>query len=86
MRLLSQELVTEAIRPQLVAPDLVLGRTAAWCLGVQADLEDGGFGMGGLGGNLGWWAEEGYGIGYVTRRLGDHERVDVVETVFRELL
>jgi hypothetical protein len=42
--------------------------------------------MGGLGGNLGWWAEEGYAIGYVTRRLGDHERVDVVETVFRELL
>jgi CubicO group peptidase (beta-lactamase class C family) len=86
VRLLSQDLVTEAIRPQLVAPDRVLGRTAAWCLGVQADLEEGGFGMGGLGGNLGWWAGEGYAIGYVTRRLGDHDRVDAVETVFRELL
>ena len=86
VRLLSPELVTEAIRPQLVALDRVLGRIAAWCLGVQADLEEGGFGMGGLGGNLGWWAGEGYAIGYVTRRLGDHDRVDAVETVFRELL
>ena len=85
-RLLSAELVAEAVRPQLVARDRVLDREAAWGLGFQADLEEGGFGMGGMGGNLGWWGEEGYAIGYVTRRLGDHERVDAIDTAVRDVL
>lgn len=86
VRLFSRELVAEATRPQLVARDRVLDRTVAWCLGVQADTEDGGFGMGGLGGNLGWWDGRRYAIGYVTRRLGDHARIDAVEDVLREVL
>ena len=85
-RLLSAELVAEAVRPQLVALDRVLDRTVAWGLGLQVDLEEGGFGMGGMGGNLGWWGEEGYAIGYVTRRLGGHERVDAIDTAVREVL
>lgn len=85
-RLLSADLVAEATRPQLVADDRVLGREVAWGLGVQIDLDEGGFGMGGLGGNLGWWGEEGYAIGYVTRRLGDHERVAAIDAVVREVV
>ncbi len=85
-RLLSDALVAEIVRPQLVARDRVLGRDVAWGLGVQIDLEEGGFGMGGLGGNLGWWGEEGYGIGYVTRRLGGHDRAEAVDTAVREIL
>ena len=85
-RLLSAELVAEAISPQLVALDHVLDRTVAWGLGFQVDVEEGGFGMGGMGGNLGWWGEEGYAIGYVTRRLGDHERVDAIDTAVRGVL
>jgi CubicO group peptidase (beta-lactamase class C family) len=86
VRLLSAGLVAELTRPQLVAPDRVLEREVAWGLGVQIDLEDGGFGMGGLGGNLGKWGEEGYAIGYVTRRLGGHERAEAVDTAVREVL
>ena len=85
-RLLSRELVAETTRPQLVAHDRVLDREVAWGLGVQVDLEEGGFGMGGLGGNLGWWGEEAYAIGYVTRRLGDHERVAAIDDVARAVV
>lgn len=86
VRLLSEALVAEMTRPQLAAWDRVLDREVAWGLGVQVDLQEGGFGMGGLGGNLGWWGEEGYGIGYVTRRLGDHERVTAIDSVVRDVL
>jgi CubicO group peptidase (beta-lactamase class C family) len=86
VRLLSTGLVAELARPQLVAPDRVLEREVAWGLGVQIDLDEGGFGMGGLGGNLGWWGDEGYAIGYVTRRLGGHERADAVDTAVRAAL
>ena len=86
VRLLSRELVAEATRPQLVARDRVLDRTVAWCLGVQVDMDDGGFGMGGLGGNLGWWDARGYAVGYVTRRLGDHGRIDAIEEALRDVL
>jgi CubicO group peptidase (beta-lactamase class C family) len=86
VRLLSAELVAQLATPQLVADDRVLGREVAWGLGVQTDLEEGGFGMGGLGGNLGWWGEEGYAIGYVTRGLGDHERVGAIDAVVREVV
>ena len=86
VRLLSEELVHEATRPQLVARDLVLDREVAWGLGVQIDLDEGGFGMGGMGGNLGWWGDEGYAIGYVTRRLGGHDRVEAVDDAVRAVL
>jgi CubicO group peptidase (beta-lactamase class C family) len=86
VRLLSPALVAEVTRPQLVAPDRVLDREVAWGLGVQIDLEEGGFGMGGLGGNLGWLAAEGYAVGYVTRRLGDFDRIEAIEDVVRDVL
>ena len=86
VRLLSPGLVAEATRPQLVARDRVLDRDVAWGLGFQIDVEEGGYGMGGLGGNLGWLAAEGYAVGYVTRRLGDFERIDAVEATVRDVL
>jgi CubicO group peptidase (beta-lactamase class C family) len=86
VRLLSAALVDELTTPQLVADDRVLGREVAWGLGVQIDLEEGGFGMGGLGGNLGWWGEEGYAIGYLTRRLGGHARVAAIDEVVRDVV
>jgi CubicO group peptidase (beta-lactamase class C family) len=85
-RLFSSDLVAEVTRPQLVARDRVLDREVAWGLGVQVDLEEGGFGMGGLGGNLGWLAAEGYAVGYVTRRLGDFDRIEAIEEVVRAVL
>jgi len=86
VRLLSPGLVAEATRPQLVARDRVLDRDVAWGLGVQIDVDEGGYGMGGVGGNLGWLAAEGYALGYVTRRLGDFERIEAVEAAVRDVL
>ena len=86
VRLLSRELVAEATTAQLVGRDQVLGRDVAWGLGVQIDVEEGGFGMGGIGGSLGWWGEEGYALGYVTRRLGGHERAGAVDDAVRAAL
>jgi CubicO group peptidase (beta-lactamase class C family) len=86
VRLLSGDLVGEALRPQLVALDRVLRREVAWGLGPQIDLDEGGFGLGGMGGSLGWWSDDGYALGYVTRRLGGHERADLVERAVREVL
>ena len=39
-----------------------------------------------LGGNLGWWDAQGYAVGYVTRRLGDHARIEAIEAVLRDVL
>lgn len=86
VRLLSRDLMAEVLRPQLVAPDRVLGREVAWGLGPQIDLEEGGFGLGGMGGSLGWWSNQGYALGYVTRRLGGHDRVELVERALRDVL
>jgi CubicO group peptidase (beta-lactamase class C family) len=86
VRLLSRDLAAEAIRPQLVAVDRVLEREVAWGLGPQIDLDEGGFGLGGMGGSLGWWSEDGYALGYVTRRLGGHERADMLDRAVRDVL
>jgi hypothetical protein len=85
VRLLSPEIVEEAVgAPQRSGPDEVLGREVSWGLGVQ--IEEDGFGMGGLGGNLGWCCHDGYAIAYVTRRLGSHDRSVAVEAAVRGAL
>lgn len=77
--LLSREVVAEAIRPQRQGPDLVLGQEVAWGLGFRV-FEDGSFGMGGLGGAVGIAnPKKGYSFGYVTNRVADHTRADLVE-------
>ena len=65
---------------QFAGVDRFLESDVVWGLGVQFE-PDGTWGMGGLGGNAGWFdpARE-LAIGYVTRRLGDFAAVDRIET------
>jgi CubicO group peptidase (beta-lactamase class C family) len=59
--------------------DRFIEREVAWGLGVQFEA-DGSWGMGGLGGNAGWFdPARGLAVGYVTRRLGDFDAVDRIE-------
>jgi CubicO group peptidase (beta-lactamase class C family) len=78
-RLLSPSLVASTVARQHDGPDLMLERRVAWGLGVQVD-DDGTWGMGGIGGSAGWAdPATGYAIAYVTRRLGEFDRVSAVE-------
>jgi CubicO group peptidase (beta-lactamase class C family) len=77
VRLLSADLAGRIVEVQRDGLDEVLGEPVAWGLGLQVDRH--GFGMGGIGGSAGWWDRRGYAFGYVTRRLGTHERADAVE-------
>ncbi len=84
-RILSEE--TRAVMTGLAAsgPDQVLGEQAEWGLGVALDAD--GYGMGGVGGSLGWWSTDGdYGIGFVTGTIADHERVTRVDNAVRGCL
>ena len=65
--------------PQFEGVDQFIGSTVVWGLGVQFET-DGTWGMGGLGGNAGWYdPANDLAIGYVTRRLGDFTAVDRIE-------
>jgi len=76
-----EEMVTEARR----GPDRVLGTEARWGLGVAVD--DDGWGMGGLGGALGWWSEEGrYAFAFLTGEVADHDRSGLLENEVRGCL
>ena len=76
-RLLGHRVYRELLTAQTHGPDRVLGNPVSWGLGVQ--LGDGEVGMGGIGGSLGLLApHKSYAVGYVTRRLGDHSRVDAL--------
>ena len=69
----------------MVGPDLVLDRDVAWCLGVQS--EESYVGMGGLGGSDGFLTVVGaMPMGYVTRRLLDHERSIALTNAFEACL
>ncbi|HEX6030401.1 MAG TPA: serine hydrolase domain-containing protein, partial [Tepidiformaceae bacterium] len=73
VRLFSEEIVREATSVQAAGEDQLLARHVHWGLGFQ--LDDDGFGMGGLGGALGWGnAEHQFGFGYVTARMWNHDR------------
>jgi CubicO group peptidase (beta-lactamase class C family) len=65
--------------------DRVLGEEVQWGLGVR--LDEDGFGMGGTGGNLGWYSTAGgYAIGFVTGLVADHDRVTLIENAVRGCL
>lgn len=82
-RLLSQDTVQEITREQYHGYDHFLMEPARWGLGVQLDVD--GFGHGGLGGSLGWAdAKTGVGFGYVTHRMGNHDRAIAVWTAVCE--
>jgi CubicO group peptidase (beta-lactamase class C family) len=64
---------------QFEGVDRFLGHSVVWGLGVQFE-PDGTWGMGGLGGNAGWFDPgRDLAVGYVTRRLGDFAAVDRIE-------
>jgi CubicO group peptidase (beta-lactamase class C family) len=63
--------------------DQFIGSAVVWGLGVQFEA-DGSWGMGGLGGNAGWFdPARGQAIAYVTRRLGDFDAVDRIEAALQ---
>jgi CubicO group peptidase (beta-lactamase class C family) len=73
IRRLSDRSVAAMTSPQASGPDRVLGVDVTWGLGVG--LEDGGWGMGGLGGSLGWAdPARGLACAYATTRIGDFGR------------
>jgi len=59
--------------------DLFIESTTTWGLGVQLE-PDGTWGMGGLGGNAAWAdPATGHAIAFVTRQLGDFDRVEAID-------
>jgi CubicO group peptidase (beta-lactamase class C family) len=83
-RLLSPSLVESMASAQYTGEDLFLEHPVVWGLSVQLE-RDGTWGMGGIGGSAGWAdPATGHAIAYVTRRLGDFERVDAIEAALRD--
>ncbi len=83
--LLSPALLREATIAQCPGTDRVFGIDNAWGLGFGVDAD--GFGMGGLGGSVGWASTAGgYAYGFVTGSMGSHDRSDAVENALRSCL
>jgi CubicO group peptidase (beta-lactamase class C family) len=84
-RLLSPGLLAEATRVQCSGPDLVFGRDNAWGLGFALDSD--GYGMGGLGGNLGWTMTDArYAFAFVTGHVGTYDQATLIENAVRDCL
>jgi CubicO group peptidase (beta-lactamase class C family) len=83
--LLSPTLLREATTPQCSGTDRVFGFDNAWGLGFAVD--DDGYGMGGLGGGVGWASTAGgYAYAFVPGSMGTHDRADTVENALRSCL
>lgn len=83
---LTPDLLAEATSSVTMGIDRVLGSENAWGLGFAVDPDEG-FGMGGVGGQLGWWSTSGeYAVGYVTGSLGGYDPVDALESAVRDVL
>ena len=83
--LLPTDLLTQLRSVQASGFDAVVGDHARWGLGVGIDYD--GWGMGGLGGNLGWFSERGqYAFAFVTCDLGGFERATALENAVRAVL
>jgi CubicO group peptidase (beta-lactamase class C family) len=82
VRLVEPGTVEAMTRGELTSRDVLLDREVTWGLGVQVDDE--GFGMGGIGGSLGL-ADPAAGIAeaYVTRHMGDHDRAELLDVALR---
>jgi CubicO group peptidase (beta-lactamase class C family) len=84
-RILSAEMYPNLTTAAGSGTDLVMGDEREWGLGVVLDPD--GFGMGGLGGSLGWWSEVGqYAIGFATGEIGDYDRSERLENAVRACL
>ncbi len=84
-RLLSEELTAAMTSVAASGVDRVLGERADWGLGVALDTD--GYGMGGVGGSLGWWSSEGYyAIAVLTGLVADGDRMTSVDNAVRGCL
>lgn len=73
------------LQPLLRGTDHVLGRPVAWGLGPQFD-NDGSFGMGGVGGCVGWYEPAlDLALGIATPVVGPMERLDPIDDAISEL-
>jgi CubicO group peptidase (beta-lactamase class C family) len=84
--LLGKPLLNEMTRGHDKEVDRVVGGAPrAWGLGVA--VEDDGWGMGGIGGSVGWWClDGGYAVAYLTSHVADHGPATEVEDALREVL
>jgi CubicO group peptidase (beta-lactamase class C family) len=72
--------------PQYTGEDLFIEDEVTWGLGVQIE-QNGAWGHGGLGGNLGWLdPNRDTVIAYVTRRLGDFTAADQIEQALHQTI
>jgi CubicO group peptidase (beta-lactamase class C family) len=88
VRLLREETVAEALRPQAAGQDVVLERDVAWGLGPQLE-PDGSFGLGGVGGFSGFGLRRDgleLGYGYVSCLLADYDRTEACELALERAL
>jgi CubicO group peptidase (beta-lactamase class C family) len=85
VRLFSPAIVEAMTAGEMTGPDLVFEERVTWGLGVAIDHD--GYGMGGLGGSLGW-ADPHLGLAeaYVTRSMRDHERSEAMDAAMRAAL
>ena len=82
---LGPEMYREFLTAQATGHDHFLDSPASWSLGLRVD--DGEFGMGGIGGSGGWFVPaRNYSMAYVTRGLGTFERVDLLSGAVEDAL
>jgi len=75
--MLSPSIVRDATKLHASGDDVLLQCKTQWGLGFQID--DDGFGFGGLGGALGWGnIDHRFGFGFVTNHMADHSRAMLV--------
>jgi len=85
VRVLSRDIVEAMTAGERTGPDLVFEEEVTWGLGVAIDSD--GYGMGGLGGSLGWADPQlGLAEAYVTRSMGDHDRAESMDAAIRAVL
>lgn len=84
-RILSPAMTAAATAVAGSGIDQVMGDEREWGLGFVLDPD--GFGMGGLGGSLGWWSEVGqYALGFVTGEIAGYDRSERLENAVRDCL
>jgi CubicO group peptidase (beta-lactamase class C family) len=85
VRLFSPDIVEAMTAGEMTGPDLVFEDEVRWGLGVAVDSD--GYGMGGLGGSLGWADPQlGLAEAYVTRFMGAHDRAEAMDAAMRATL
>jgi CubicO group peptidase (beta-lactamase class C family) len=83
--ILSPAMLAEATAVAGSGVDMVMGDEREWGLGFALDPD--GFGMGGLGGSVGWWSEVGqYAFGFATAEIAGYDRSERLENAVRGCL